>query len=139
MKRKSHLEPSVPLHAQFKIHRRRPHPPLKRAYFSPQRKLRVPKKPQCFVQILTFKVESMICENEASVRGFLPMPRVEDVKTKLSCEASFKFQKLQMGSHVFNAAVPVHKVSQEMQNTIAQHQQRKEKVTRTVSSTARAV
>ena len=32
--------------------------------------------------------------NEAFVRGFLQIPRVEEMKTKLSCEASFKFHYL---------------------------------------------
>ena len=35
-----------------------------------------------------------IDENEAFVRGFLRIPRVEEVKTKLSCEVSFKFQEV---------------------------------------------
>ena len=30
------------------------------------------------------------CENEAFVRGFLQLPTIEDVKTKLSCATSFK-------------------------------------------------
>ena len=30
------------------------------------------------------------------VRGILQLPKVEDVKTKLSCEASFKFPQLKM-------------------------------------------
>ena len=64
-------------------------------------------------------------ENEAFVRGFRPIWRIEDVKTKLSCDASFKFQELKMWAHVFDAAVPMHKVSQHMQNTIAQHHQGK--------------
>ena len=57
--RKSHLEPSVPLHAQFETDstakRRRWQPSRKRANFSPQRTLCLPEKTQCFVQILTFK------------------------------------------------------------------------------------
>ena len=61
------------------------------------------------------------------------MGRVEDVKTKLSCEASYKsykfqkvedvkkeklpreasvkFQETKLSEHVFNAAGPMHKVS----------------------------
>ena len=38
------------------------------------------------------KVEDM--KTTAFVRGFLQIPRVEEMKTKLSCEASFKFQEL---------------------------------------------
>ena len=57
--RKSHLEPSVPLHAQFETDstakRRRWQPSRKRANFCPQRTLCLPEKTQCFVQILTFK------------------------------------------------------------------------------------
>ena len=73
------------------------------------------------------------CENEAFVRCFRQIRNVEDVKTKLSCETSFKIQKLKMWAHVFNAAVPMHKVFHHMQNTIAQHHQRW-----TISSTAGA-
>ena len=68
-------------------------------------------------------------ENKAFVRGFLQIPRVEEMKTKLSCEASFKFQEVKKWPHLFSAAVPMHRVSQHMQNTIAQHHQRREKVT----------
>ena len=68
-------------------------------------------------------------ENEAFVRCFLQIPRIEDVKTQLSCAASFKFQKLKMWPHVFDAAVPMQKVFQHMQNTITQHHQRIEKIT----------
>ena len=75
------------------------------------------------------QIASLIHENEAFVRGFLQIPLVEEMKTKLSCEASFKFQEVKKWTHLFNAAVPMHKVSQHMQNTIAQHHQRREKVT----------
>ena len=51
------------------------------------------------------------------------------MKKKLSCEASFRFQELKHCTHLFNAAVPLHKVPQHMRNTIAQHHQRREKVT----------
>ena len=37
--------------------------------------------------------ESWRCENKAFLRGFLQFPKIEDVKTKLSCDASFKFQE----------------------------------------------
>ena len=70
-----------------------------------------------------------MCETEAFVRCFPHIRKVEDVKMKLSCEASVKFQELKVSKHVFNAALPMHEVSQQMQNTIAQHHQRKEKVT----------
>ena len=65
----------------------------------------------------------------AFVRGFLRIPTVEEVKTKLSCDASFKFQEFKKWTHLFNAAVRMHRVSQHMQYTIAQHHQRREKVT----------
>ena len=58
-KRKSHLDPSVPLRAQIEpdsaAKRRRLRPSCARANFSPQRNLRLPEKMQCFVQVLTFK------------------------------------------------------------------------------------
>ena len=91
-KRKSHLKPSVTLHAQFEqdftAKRRRPKPSRKRAYFSPQRKLRLPEKTQCFMQILTFKSHTWV------------------MKTKLSCEASFKLQKLKRWKRSFRARHP---------------------------------
>ena len=46
--------------------------------------------------------------------------------------------ELQHRAHRFDAAVPLRKVSRHMQNTIAQHPQRREKVTWVFSSTARA-
>ena len=68
-------------------------------------------------------------ENEAFVRGFLQIPRVEEMKTTIWCEASFNFQEVKKWPHLFSAAVPMHRVSQHMQNTIAQHHQRRQKVT----------
>ena len=62
----------------------------------------VARKIQCFVQILTFKSHPWF------------------VKTKLLCEASFKFQELKIWTSVFNAAVPIKTVSQDMQNTLEQ-------------------
>ena len=75
------------------------------------------------MQILTFK--SHPC--------FLQIPQVEDVKTKLSCDASFKLKKLKIKSEAFvqcflqisrvedvstclRAAVPMHKVSQHVKH-----------------------
>ena len=40
------------------------------------------------------QIASLIHENEAFVGGILQIPLVEEMKTKLSCEASFKFQEL---------------------------------------------
>ena len=111
-KRNIRLEPSVLLRAQsevdFTLKRRRLRPSRSRAYFSPHRKLRLPEKTQCFVQILTFKSHPWC------------------VKTKLLCEATFKFEELKLWAHVFNATVPMQKVCQHMQNTIAQRHQRRE-------------
>ena len=96
-KRKSHLEPSVPLRAQFeqdfRAKRRRPKPSRKRAKSSPQRKVRLPPKNTMFCANPNIQIASMIHENKAFVRGILQIPRVEEMKTKLSCEASFKFQE----------------------------------------------
>ena len=76
---------------------------------------------------------------------------------KLPCEASFEFQELKRWqwcfrarfpsnsnrskkwTHLFNAAVPIYKISNHMQNTIAQHYQEEERSRETISSTARAV
>ena len=76
---------------------RRPRPSRARANVSPQRKLRVPQKTQVLSKS-QYSNASVMCENEAFVRCcFLQVPRLEDVKTKLSsCVASFKFQKLKM-------------------------------------------
>ena len=79
--------------------------------------------------IPNIQIASMMCENEAFVRCFLQIPKkirkVEDVKKTLSYEASMKLQELKLSEHVFKAAVPMHKVSEQTQNTIAQHHQRK--------------
>jgi hypothetical protein len=42
------------------------------------------------------KSESWRCESEAFVRDFPQNLKVEDVKTKLSCETSFKFWKFKL-------------------------------------------
>ena len=55
--------------------------------------------------------------------------KFQNVNTKLSCEASCKVQEFKMWPHVYDAAVPMHKVSQRMQDKIAQHHQRRDKVT----------
>ena len=70
------------------------------------------------------------CQIEAFARGFLQIPTVEDVKSKLSRAGSFKFQQLKIWTQVFNAAVPLHKVSQHLQHdSTAKHHQRRETVT----------
>ena len=53
-----------------------------------------------------FQIASMIHENEAFVRGILQIPTVEEVKTKLSCEASFEFQQLKRWKRSFRARFP---------------------------------
>ena len=50
--------------------------------------------------------KSWRCETEALVRGVLPIPRVEEVKPKLWCEASFQFQELKMWNRSFGARRP---------------------------------
>ena len=52
------------------------------------------------------QIASTMCENEAFVRGFLQIPKVEDVKTKLSCDASFNFQELKMWNRRFREMLP---------------------------------
>ena len=63
--------------------RSRPHPSRTRAYFSPQPKLRLSEKTQCFLQILTFKWHPWC------------------IRTKLSCEASVKLQELRYENEAF--------------------------------------
>ena len=93
------LQQSVSLRTQFKTDSatkpQRPRPSHVRAYFSPQRKRRASKKTM-FLSNPKIQIASMIRESEAFVRGFLQIPKLEDVKTKLSCLASFKFQHLKM-------------------------------------------
>ena len=57
-------------------------------YFSPHPKLPLPEEPQCFAQILTFKWHPWC------------------IKTKLSCDASVKFQELKMFNRRFRAMLP---------------------------------
>ena len=45
-------------------------------------------------------------ENEAFVRCILQIPKVEDVKSKLWCDASFKFEKWKMWKPRFRAMFP---------------------------------
>ena len=163
-KRKSHLEPSVPTaHAVLgRLHAKAITPETVEhasQHFSAA-EAPVTRKNTMFRANHSIQITSMICENEALrarrpwnskswrceneafvrcfleiprvedvktklfVRGFLEIPKVEDVKTKLSCDASFEFHDLKIWAIVFDAAVPLHKVSQHMQNTIAQHHQK---------------
>ena len=97
-KRKSLLEPLVPLRAQTEqepnAKRIRPQPSRKRANFSLQRKhTEAPftRKNTMFRATPNIQIASMIHENKAFVRGILRIPTVQCMKAKLSCEASFKF------------------------------------------------
>ena len=126
--------------------RRRLRPSRTRAYFSPHPKLRLPEKNARFRANPNIQMTSIMYKNAAFMPCFRQIPRVQDVKTKLSCDASFKFetwkmwkrscrarlsfkfQELKMRPHVFDAAVPMKKVFQHMQNTIAKHNQRKKKI-----------
>ena len=51
------------------------------------------------------------CESEASVRDFLHSPTVEDLKTKLACETSFKFQQLKNWKRSIRARLPSDSIS----------------------------
>ena len=95
-KRKSHLEPSVPLRAKFekisRLRRRRPHPSRKRANFSPHRNFRLPEKKRN-VSCKSQRPNRIHDSWKRRFRARLPSnSRGEDVKMMLSCEASFKFQ-----------------------------------------------
>ena len=48
-------------------------------------------------------LQTLNCKTQAFVRGFLQLPRSEEMKTKLSCEASFKFQELKKSKQRFQA------------------------------------
>ena len=81
----------------FTAKQRRLKPSRKRAYFSPQRKLRLTRKATMFRANPNIQIASMIHvihENEAFVRGVLRIPPVKCMKMKLSCEASFEFQEI---------------------------------------------
>ena len=52
------------------------------------------------------KSESGRCENEAFVRDIPPKAKVEDVKTKLSCETSLQKRKWKMWKRSFRARHP---------------------------------
>ena len=54
------------------------------------------------------KSESWRCENEAFVRDLSEKAKVEDVKTKLSVETSFKFWKCKLRKMAPEMAVPLH-------------------------------
>ena len=43
-------------------------------------------------------------ESEAFVRGILQIPLVEEMKAKLSCEASFKFNSTQLNLTLLSSA-----------------------------------
>ena len=61
---------------------------------------------QIFRAMFPSNSRSWRCENEALVQRFLQMWEVEDVKTQLSCDASFKFEKFKMWKRSFRAMFP---------------------------------
>ena len=71
--------------------RRRLRPSRKWVNFSPQGKLHLSRKNTIYRAKPSIQIASMIYENDAVVRGVLQIPLVEEMKTKLSCEASSKF------------------------------------------------
>ena len=62
------------------------------------------------------QMTSMMSKNEAFVRCFRQIPRVEDVKMTLSCEASVKFQDLKIRRRSFRAMLPSNSTSSRCEN-----------------------
>ena len=60
--------------------------------------------------------KSWRCENEAFVRSILQIPQVEDVKTKLSCDASLTCQKLKLWKRSFCVMLPSNSASWRCEN-----------------------
>ena len=107
-----------------------------------------PNKKQCFVQIPTFKSHPwcsschVICPEWLAKDNQNRKTGLENKYPSTSLGAAVPLRSAQTElaqhkriathycrTHRFDAPVPMHKVSQDMQNTIAQHQQRREKVT----------
>ena len=90
-KRENHLEPSVPLRAHFEVE---PSTPATVAYASllftaPEAPFTL--KNTMFRANPNIQSASMMCENEAFVRGFLQFPKLEDVTcTTLSCKTQYR-------------------------------------------------
>ena len=149
-KRKSHLEPSVPLCAQFETEstakQRRPRPSRKRADFSPQPNLRLHET----------KTHNVSCKSEHSNRihgAAVPMQSAKnDLQNKSELQDSTAEQvpfdqrwrnhstkicrqwvathnriATHCRTHRLDEAVPIHKASQHMQNTICTASTKKRK------------
>ena len=130
--RKSHLETLVPLHAQIEqesaAKRRRPHPPRKRANFSPQPNLRLPEKNamfqanpniqiasvmqhfQCDLPRMTWKTQSESQDNTAEQ---VPFEQCSGSHSTATCRhwvaTHDRIATHYCRTHRFHAAVSMHK------------------------------
>ena len=95
-KRENHVEPSVPLRAQSEVESATPKTVAHASLLFTAPKAPFSRKNTRFRANPNIQMTSMMYKNGAFVRCFLQIPRVEDVKTKLSCEASLKFQEVKM-------------------------------------------
>ena len=139
-KRKGHLEPSVPLRAQNEQESTAKRTPASVARtwanFSPQRKLRLPQKKACTTQFQC-DLPRMTCktqwESQDSTAEQLPFDQRWCNHSTAVCRhwvaTHRRIATRYCRTHCLDAAVPMHKASQHMQNTIEQRQQRKEEVT----------
>ena len=104
------LEPSVSLRVQselnFTLQRRRVRPRARARLFFTAAEARLTGKNNIFFAIFNIQVASMICENETFLRGVRQIPKIEDVKTKLSCDASLELQELKVWRQTFRAKHP---------------------------------
>ena len=96
MKRENHVEPSVLLRAQSELEPAMPETVALASLLNTAPKAPFTRKNTMFGANPNIQIAAMMCENEAFVRCFLQIPEVEDVKTKLSCEASLKSRELKM-------------------------------------------
>ena len=95
-KKKNHVEPSVPLRAHFALEPATPAPVAHASLLFTALRAPFTRKNTMFRANPNIQMTSMMYKNEAFVRCFLQFPTLEDVKTKLSCDASVEFQELKM-------------------------------------------
>ena len=85
--RENHVEPSVPLRAQSELEPTTPETVAHAGLLFTAPEAPFTRKNKMFRANPNIQIASMMCENEAFVRGFLQFPKLEDVPfTTLSCK-----------------------------------------------------
>ena len=121
-KRKSRLEPSIALRAQSEVDSPLDPPAAQASLLSSAAKAPFTRKNTMFRANPNVQIASVMCEDEAFVRCFLQFSKVQDLKTKTSCDDSLQFQELKMWKRSFRAMISWHSKSWRCEHTSSTQQ-----------------